>query len=202
MDLADFKARKQSPEAVLDWAINDSDLMRQRIGQNTRVTPVHSAGDYSYRNSRLTGDRWILTGDAAGFIDPIFSTGVFLAIHSGEKAADILEEILQNPQRQPSLFRQYERDFNGLMNKYLRFVTAWYRPEFIEVFTTPTQHFQLAAAVNSFLAGNTQPNFALWWRMELFYFVVFLQRFFPLCPRITPKTSPANANLTPLPTPH
>jgi len=202
MDLADFKARKQSPEAVLDWAINDSDLMRQRIGQNSRVTPVHSSGDYSYRNSRLTGDRWILTGDAAGFIDPIFSTGVFLAIHSGEKAADILEEILRNPQRQPSLFLQYERDLNCLMNKYLRFVTAWYRPEFIEVFTTPTQHFQLAAAVNSFLAGNTQPNFALWWRMELFYLVVFLQRFFPLCPRITPKTSPAKANLTPLPTPH
>ncbi|MCX6977761.1 MAG: NAD(P)/FAD-dependent oxidoreductase [Verrucomicrobia bacterium] len=150
MDLADFQA-----------------LMRQRIGQNTRVTPVHSAGDYSYRNSRLTGDRWILTGDAAGFIDPIFSTGVFLAIHSGEKAADILEEILQNPQRQPSLFRQYERDLNSLMDKYLRFVTAWYRPEFIEVFTTPTQRFQLAAAVNSFLAGNTQPSFALWWRMEL-----------------------------------
>ncbi len=189
LDLADFKARKESPEDVLDWAIRDSEVMRERMADAVRVTPVHSAGDYSYRNARLTGDRWMLAGDAAGFIDPIFSTGVFLAIHSGEQCADALDEILTDPARQPRLFRRYERGLHALMDKYLRFVTAWYRPEFIEVFTTPTKHLQLAAAVNSVLAGNTGRSFAIWWRMQLFYLVLFLQRYVALCPRLEAKTS-------------
>ena len=70
------------------------------------------------------------------------------------------------------------------MNVYLRFVTAWYRDEFIDVFTNPTDKFQLAAAVNAVLAGNVGGSFAIWWRMQLFYLVLFLQRFMPLCPRI------------------
>ena len=194
MDLADFKARRQSPEATLDWAIRDSAVMRERLAAAVCVSPVHSAGDYSYRNTHLTSDRWMLAGDAAGFIDPIFSTGVFLAIHSGEQCADALDEILTHPARRPRLFRRYERGLHGLMDKYLRFVTAWYRPEFIEVFTTPTKHLQLAAAVNSVLAGNIGNSFPIWWRMQLFYLVLFLQRYMALCPRLdAPAPAPAPA---------
>ena len=197
MDLADFKARKQSPEDVLDWALRESAVMHGRMRDAVRVTPVHSAGDYSYRNARLTGDRWILAGDAAGFIDPIFSTGVFLAIHTGEQCADMLDEILANPARQPRLFRRYERSLHALMDKYLRFVTAWYRPEFIEVFTSPTKHLQLAAAVNAVLAGNIGSSFAIWWRMQLFYLVLFLQRYLPLCPRLEASQSAPAHQLEP-----
>ena len=197
MDMADFKARKLSPEDALDWAIRDSEVMRERMAAAVRVTPVHSAGDYSYRNARLTGDRWMLAGDAAGFIDPIFSTGVFLAIHSGEQCADALDEILTNPARRPRLFRRYERGLHALMDKYLRFVTAWYRPEFIEVFTTPTKHLQLAPAVNSVLAGNTGSSFAIWWRMQVFYLVLFLQRYMALCPRLEAKASAPAPQLEP-----
>ena len=197
MDMADFKARKLSPEDALDWAIRDSAVMRERMRDAVRVTPVHSAGDYSYRNERLTGDRWMLAGDAAGFIDPIFSTGVFLAIHSGEQCADALDEILTNPARRPRLFRRYERGLHALMDKYLRFVTAWYRPEFIEVFTTPTKHLQLAPAVNSVLAGNTGSSFAIWWRMQVFYLVLFLQRHMALCPRLEAKASAPAPQLEP-----
>jgi 2-polyprenyl-6-methoxyphenol hydroxylase-like FAD-dependent oxidoreductase len=123
-------------------------------------------------------------GDAAGFIDPIFSTGVFLAIHTAEQCADLLDTVLRNPAKRAPLFQRYERKVNRLMDMYLRFVTAWYRDEFIEVFTTPTDRFQLAAAVNSVLAGNVGGSFALWWRMQIFYFVLFIQRFVPICPRI------------------
>jgi flavin-dependent dehydrogenase len=191
MEMADYKARKMSSEAALDWAIGDSALMRERMRDSRRMTPVHAAGDYSYRNSAFTGPRWMLAGDAAGFIDPIFSTGVFLAIFSGEKCADALNAVLDAPQKQKQLFARYERELNRVMDKYLRFVTAWYRPEFIEVFTSPTQKFQLAAAVNAVLAGNLGQDFAIWWRMQLFYLVLFLQRRFPLCPRLEPGSNPA-----------
>ena len=163
--------------------------MRERMAGAVRLTPVHSAGDYSYRNTRLTGDRWLLAGDAAGFIDPIFSTGVFLAIHSGEQCADMLDEILADPARQPRLFRRYERGLHALMDKYLRFVTAWYRDEFIDVFTNPTDKLQLAPAVNAVLAGNVGGSFAIWWRMQVFYLVLFLQRHLPLCPKVSEKAA-------------
>ena len=189
MDMADFKARRESPEAALDRAIQQSPVMRDRMRDAVRLTPVYSAGDYSYRNARLTGPRWMLAGDAAGFIDPIFSTGVFLAIHSSEQCADAIDEALTHPGRQARQFRRYERGLHRLMDMYLRFVTAWYRPEFIEVFTSPTQHFQLAPAVNAVLAGNIGSNFSIWWRMQIFYLVLFLQRYVALCPQLESETA-------------
>ncbi len=184
MDTAEFKGRKMTPEEMLAWALDDSALMRERMHYAKRVTQVYSVGDYSYRNRQLTGDRWMLAGDAAGFIDPIFSTGVFVALHSGEQCAEALDTVLSNPSKQSGLFRRYERKMHSIMDMYLRFVSAWYRKEFIEVFTTPTERLQLAPAVNAVLAGNIGNTFAIWWRMQLFYLVLFLQRYFPLCPRM------------------
>jgi flavin-dependent dehydrogenase len=195
MDAADFKKLKRSSEGALDWAITGSPLMRERMRDARRITSVYAAGDYSYRNVRFTGPRWMLAGDAAGFIDPIFSTGVFLAIHSGEQCADALDAVLDHPERQQRVFARYERGLHRVMDKYLRFVTAWYRPEFIEVFTSPTQKLQLAAAVNAVLAGNLGSDFAIWWRMQVFYLVLFLQRHFPLCPRLTPGPRPESESL-------
>jgi flavin-dependent dehydrogenase len=189
MDIEDYKKMGKSPEAALDWAIADSALMRERMRDARRVTPVHAAGDYSYRNTNFTGARWMMAGDAAGFIDPIFSTGVFLAIHSGEQCADTLNAVLAAPGKKRKLFASYERRLHRVMDKYLRFVSAWYRPEFIEVFTRPTQRLQLAGAVNAVLAGNLGGEFAIWWRMQVFYLVLFLQRHFPLCPRMEKPTA-------------
>jgi 2-polyprenyl-6-methoxyphenol hydroxylase-like FAD-dependent oxidoreductase len=164
--------------------------MRERMANAERVTPVYSAGDYSYRNSQLAGDRWLLAGDAAGFIDPIFSTGVFIALESGEQCAHALDVALRAPAKRRRLFRRYERAMHRTMDVYLRFVTAWYRPEFVEVFTSPTQRFQLAPAVNAVLAGNVGGSFAIWWRMQIFYLVLFLQRYLPLCPKLAPPEPP------------
>jgi hypothetical protein len=70
------------------------------------------------------------------------------------------------------------------MDLYLRFVNAWYRHEFAEVLSQPTERFNLPGAINAVLAGNLDGGFAIWWRMQLFYLVVFLQKFYPLCPRL------------------
>jgi FADH2-dependent halogenase len=184
MDTARFRALKKSPEEALDHFLTNSPEMRERMQGARRVSEVYSISDYSYRNSRFTGDRWMLAGDAAGFIDPIFSTGVFLAILSGEQCGDILHEVLDHPRRRAGLFRKYEKHLGGVMRKYLRFVEAWYRPEFIEVFTNPVEHLNLVGAVNASLAGNIGNSFALWWRMEVFYLVLFLQRHMALVPRL------------------
>ncbi len=184
MDIADFKEAKQTPDVALEESLREYPTIWNRMKQATRVTPVHSASDYSYRNTSLAGERWLLAGDAAGFIDPVFSTGVFLGIRSGEGAADALAEALKNPSQRGAAFAKYERSVNRVMNLYLRFVNNWYLPHFGEVITHPVDRFQLPATVNTVLAGNLSNDFSLWWRMELFYLVVFLQKYFPLCPRV------------------
>ena len=191
MDTAAFKKLRQSPEEALALAIEEQPTIRERMDHARRVSPVYSTGDYSYRNTTLAGQRWLLAGDAAGFIDPVFSTGVFIAISSGESAADAIDAVLARPSRRDGLFRAYEKKLNHVMDLYLRFVNSWYTHEFVEVISFPTQRFELAGAINAVLAGNIAGSFAIWWRMQVFYLIIFLQRHWALCPRLTlrPQTT-------------
>jgi flavin-dependent dehydrogenase len=197
MDTDTFRKTKLPPERALEEFIAEQPLMAERMKNAVRVSPVYSAGDYSYRNKHLTGKRWLLVGDAAGFIDPVFSSGVFLAVMSAEKAADALEEVLRDESKRAQLFKQYSRAVNRVMDIYLTFVNAWYQRsrEFLEVFLNPTETMQIAAAVNAVLAGNAGKSFAVKWRMWLFYFFVYAQRFFAFSPRLSliPKTASVSA---------
>ena len=187
MDSATFRAMKLSSEAVLETCIAEQPMVFERMKRAERVSPVYSAGDYSYRNAKFSGDRWLLAGDAAAFIDPVFSSGVFLAIMSAEKAADTLDEVLRSEWRRRRLFKDYSRCVNRIMDIYLTIVNSWYQrgKEFIEVFLNPTDTMQIAAAVNAVLAGNEGKSFQIKWRMWLFYFFVNAQRFLPLSPRLS-----------------
>jgi FADH2-dependent halogenase len=193
LDGAVFKESGLNPEEFLEQAIAEQPLLTRRMTEAERVTPVRTAADFSYRSTRLTGDRWMLAGDAAGFIDPVFSSGVFLAVLAGEQAADVLHELLDHPQRARKLFSRYSRNINKAMDVYLRFVDAWYSKEFIEVFLHPQDIFQIPPAVNAVLGGNAGTSFAIKWRMWIFYSIVWLQRYLPLCPRRTlvPQREPA-----------
>jgi flavin-dependent dehydrogenase len=197
LDGAVYKKTGLSAEEFLQGAIEEQPLLMQQMQNAERVTPVRTAADFSYRSRRLTGDRWMLAGDAAGFIDPVFSSGVFLAVLAGEQAADALHEVLDRPAKRKKLFARYERSINKAMDVYLRFVDAWYSKEFIEVFLHPQDLFQIPPAVNAVLGGNIGDSFAIKWRMWVFYMLVRLQRYLPLCPRRTlvPKKESAPAEV-------
>ena len=84
-------------------------MVIEQMARARRVTEVHATGDFSFRNKQFTDDRWVLAGDAAGVIDPVWSSGVFIAILSGEKAADVLDRVLREPGRRAIEFSRYER---------------------------------------------------------------------------------------------
>jgi flavin-dependent dehydrogenase len=199
LDGAVFKESGLSPEEFLEHAIAEQPLLTRRMTEAERVTPVRTAADFSYRSTQLTGERWMLAGDAAGFIDPVFSSGVFLAVLAGEQAADVLHELLDHPKKARKLFARYERNINKAMDVYLRFVDAWYSKEFIEVFLHPQDIFQIPPAVNAVLGGNAGTSFAIRWRMWIFYMIVRLQRYLPLCPRRT--LMPQREQIVPRPEP-
>ena len=180
-----YRQSKKSPEQFLEESLAEQPFLARRMTRARRVTPAYASADFSYRLTKLTGDRWMLAGDAAGFIDPVFSSGVFLALLAGEQCADVLDIVLNHPRRARRLFAKYERLLRRVMNGYLRFVDAWYSKEFIEVFLYPQDILQIPPAVNAVLGGNISGSFAIRWRMAAFYFIVWLQRYLPLCPRRT-----------------
>jgi flavin-dependent dehydrogenase len=185
LDSETFRTSKLSPEDFLEQTLAEQPTIAKRMINARRVSKVYVEADFSYRSAHLHGDRWLLTGDAAGFIDPIFSSGVFLAVYSGEKCADALNEVLDEPRKSKRLFARYERSVNRAMNVYLRFVNAWYTKEFIEVFLAPRNVLGLAPAVNAVLGGNVGNSFPIRWRMWVFYFLVWLQRRYPVAPKLT-----------------
>ncbi len=196
LDTALYRQSKKSPEQFLEEALAEQPFLSRRMTHARRVTQVYASADFSYRQTQLTGDRWLLAGDAAGFIDPVFSSGVFLALLAGEQSADILDIVLDHPGKAPRLFARYERVLRRAMKGYLRFVDAWYSKEFIEVFLYPQDVLQIPPAVNAVLGGNISGSFAIRWRMAAFYFIVWLQRYLPLCPRrtlVAKKNEPAAA---------
>src|SRR5437588_1431504 len=185
LDSETFRKSKLSAEDYLEQALAEQPTIAKRMTNARRVTKVYLEADFSYRSARLYGDRWLLAGDAAGFIDPIFSSGVFLAVFSGEKCADVLNEVLDRPRKAKRLFARYERSVNRAMGVYLRFVNAWYTKEFIDVFLAPRNVPRLAQAVNAVLGGNVGNSFPIRWRMWVFYFLVWLQRRHPIAPKLT-----------------
>jgi flavin-dependent dehydrogenase len=197
LDKEVFRQSKLRAEDFLEQALTEQPIIAQRMTHARRASEVYVEADFSYRSARLRGDRWLLAGDAAGFIDPIFSSGVFLAVFSGERCADVLNDILDHPRKARRLFASYERAVNRAMDIYLRFVNAWYTKEFIEVFLSPRNVLGLAPAVNAVLGGNVGNSFAIRWRMSVFYFLVWLQRHHPIVPRLTlvPKKEEASTRV-------
>jgi flavin-dependent dehydrogenase len=186
LDGQTFRQMRLAPEAAFNRILQENPKVIEQMPRARRVTEVYATGDFSFRNKRFTGERWVLAGDAAGFIDPVWSSGVFIAILSGEKAADILDRVLRQSERRAVEFARYERQLHRVMDLYLKFVTSWYTQEFAEVFFHPQQFFQLVPAVNTVLAGSEKQLPEVRWRLWIFHFLVFLQkRFSVIAPRMT-----------------
>jgi FADH2-dependent halogenase len=158
------------------------------------VNPVQTTSDFSYRNRRLVGHRLLRVGDAAGFMDPIFSAGVYLAMHSGQLAAELVNASLQAGDDGAARLRRYERRVNRSMGIYWEMVEGYYTTPFIELFMQPRDKFKLPSAITALLAGELEGGWKIRWRMRLFFLLMKVQARWPLVPRISFETPPASAN--------
>jgi len=192
MDTEKFRELNKTPEEALAGCIAEQPMVNEWMGSAKRVTQVYATGDFSYRNSKLTGDCWLLAGDAAGFVDPVFSSGVYLALLSGELAADALNQVLDQPHLRTKAFRYYEKRVSRVLNVYLRWASAWYTQEFMEVFLFPKEILKIVPTVSAVLSGNEIRDFGMRWRLCIFDILVALQkRTSRVAPRLTltPKAS-------------
>ena len=92
-----------------------------------RASPGYFATrDYSYRAKEVAGDGWVLVGDAFGFLDPLYSSGVLLALRSGEMAADAIAEGLKSRRRERGAAREVGAGFNEGVDRMRRLVCEYY----------------------------------------------------------------------------
>jgi flavin-dependent dehydrogenase len=163
-----------SGEALLEETIAATPFVAERMRGSARTTQVYARKDFSYRMRNVAGENFALIGDAAGFLDPIFSTGVFIAMKSAATAADAVAERLRTGSMAALL--RYERDLTSAMEKYFRFISNFYRREFLEVFLQPTPRFGLMPAIVGVLAGDVFATRRNRLKLALFFLLVSIQR--------------------------
>jgi len=166
-------------EAKFERLIARNARMPELLGGGRRTSKVFGISDYSAASARLAGDGYVLIGDAATFLDPVFSTGVFLAMATGMRAAEAIDRALARRGRvDASDFRGYEREANKLFARFRTFVYAFYDPVFFEAFCSKDPFDAMRAAVTSTLAGGVEkiPWRARFW-MKLMFFGIGFDRF-------------------------
>ena len=104
--------------------------LKQRLEGAQQLFPIQTTRDFSYRASRIAGDHWILVGDAFGFLDPVYSTGLFLALKSGEMAADVIIEAFEKNDFSEAHLGSFGPAFVKGMEAFRKLVYAFYTKEF------------------------------------------------------------------------
>lgn len=167
-DPALFKGRREPPAAFLRRILDGIPQARERMAGAELVGHLHATGNYSYLCDRLAGPRWIMAGDAGAFVDPVFSTGVYLAMHSAERAAGVVDRILEDPHRERALQRDYERETWAGLRSLSWFIERFTSPVMRWLFANPRNDFDLERAVISMLAGDVFGSPAIRRRLAVF----------------------------------
>jgi flavin-dependent dehydrogenase len=119
-------AGRSGHEAIFHEELERCPAAKRRVEGAERVTGFYSTKDFSYRCKQVAGEGWVLIGDAFGFLDPIYSSGVFLALKSGEWAADAVAEGLARGDVSAGQLGRWEAEFVKGMERMKRLVYAFY----------------------------------------------------------------------------
>lgn len=179
-----------SPADVFDEAVQSSPVMRERMARARPLKPIQITTDFSYYNRTLVGPRMLRVGDAAGFMDPIFSAGVYLAMHSGRLAARTVTECLKGNGNASALLADYEKRLFGVLRYYWRLSKGFYDPAFLDLFMQPRGRLGVRDAMVAILAGEVDGGWRIAWRRQLFLLLVWIQSRFPLVPRLSFEPRP------------
>lgn len=151
-----FKQRKgRSTADFLLATLKLSPALWERMAQAELADDeVRVTGNYSYAATCMGGSGWILVGDAFAFLDPVFSSGVYLAMSSAEKAVELVDQALREPQCEARLLRALEKRQRAAMKRFSFFIHRFNGPVMQSMFRAPRNEWQLEQAVISMLAGD------------------------------------------------
>jgi hypothetical protein len=168
------KARQGSIEALYEQVLATSPRMTAGLAQAQRITPVHTAANFSYRISPCVGDRYVAIGDASGFVDPIFSAGVLVAMRSAEWAAEAILPAFCCQNFQARRFRRYTAQLHHGTAPFLSLVRRFYEPAFLDLIFTQRPPLHLNRLILWVLSGAACYRQPLWMHSGLTLFFVIM----------------------------
>jgi flavin-dependent dehydrogenase len=163
-----FKNRG-SHEQTYEEEVERCPAVNERVSKARRVTGYFATKDYSYRSREVAGNGWVLIGDAFGFLDPLYSSGVLLALKSGEMAADAIVEGLERGDVSAAQLGKWGPTFNQGVDRMRRLVCEYYDGfsfgQFVRAFP------DLKGKVTDLLIGDlfTDSVDSVWGPMESLY---------------------------------
>lgn len=129
---ADYLYRDtRDPEAIFCREAENCLWIKDHISTGSYIGPMRVTGEFSYRSKQLAGNGFCLVGDSFAFLDPVFSSGIFLALKGGEMAADAIHEgLLHSDRIEAGVFKDYEHNIKWMLNRFRRLVLAFYNQNF------------------------------------------------------------------------
>ncbi|HEY1587153.1 MAG TPA: tryptophan 7-halogenase, partial [Polyangia bacterium] len=156
------KAQKGlSSQAMMEAAIDNLPHLKSYLKNATRFLDVGAQGNWSYRSSQFYGERLLMVGDAAAFVDPLFSTGVLFAIHGAKFAAAHIDAALSDGNFAAERFRPYEDECIRGMDIFKTLVHEFYSQNLRKVLLASAQNPTICAVITSLLAGDVYKP-AMW----------------------------------------
>ncbi len=170
------KARQAPIEQLFEEMIAACPTLAAGLARATRTTEGWTTANFSYRTTPTVGDRFVTIGDAITFIDPIFSTGVYVAMQSAELACRVVVEQVRRSAFHAADFDDYRQRIARGTDLFFEFIHRYYEPSFLDVFLSPSPPAVLRDAVLTVLAGGAFLQRPLWLRLRLAVFHAAVKR--------------------------
>jgi flavin-dependent dehydrogenase len=168
-----LKTRKSDPTRFFLDTIALCPPLARRLERAELVEPATATGNYSYLGRRMSGERHILIGDAFAFVDPVFSSGVFLAMNSAFLGADVVEAVLRGRTDAARLRRRFEREVRFGLRQFSWFIYRMTSPAMRRLFMAPRNHLRMQEALLSLLAGDLFRGTPIHWSLRAFKAVYY-----------------------------
>lgn len=143
----------RDPAEIFAREVGENAWMKEHLEPGQQVGEFWVTGEYSYRSNYCAEDGVLLVGDAFAFLDPVFSSGVFLALKSGELAAEAIDDALASGDTSATQFAAYGRDLCTAIERMRKVVYAFYHEEF-SFGKLVKRHPHLRPALTDLLVGN------------------------------------------------
>ena len=197
-----FKRRRGEPRDFFLQTLRAVPSVARRIGDAALIGEVTTTGNYSYASKVMHGDGWLMAGDSYAFIDPVFSSGVLLAMASAEMGAEVADTWLDDPARAARMARAFERKVKRAIGSLSWLIYRINTPVLRDMFMAPSNRFRMREGLVSLLAGDVHANanrqLPVLAFKAAYHFLTFAHRFgYRLRPEGLAKGPPAGPGVSP-----
>ena len=172
-----LKTLEGSTEKFLWKTIAMNSAVSARMKNAKNLGEIRATGNFAYTSKKMWGRDFMLLGDAFAFVDPVFSSGVYLGMSGAEQAAEAINQSFKNPEKTAFYCNNLEKRLRKGINEMCWFIYRFTSPVMKRLFMAPRNDWQLESAVISMLAGDIFDNKAVKLRLKLFHFIYYTHAF-------------------------